>query len=224
MLTPNFITFTGADEDLTHAGLVEMGALARAYPIEWAILYSRERAGTPRYPGWRIFDALIGATEPESVAIHLCDSAAHQFLDGRVEGALGFMLAAANRVQVNVPEFSLDEETPAAADALAEKLNIDLIFQTRGAFPTTAKVGAFWLYDISAGRGISPESWPAQPVDGRAVGYAGGLNPDNVEAAVKAISAGAHDFWIDMETGVRDAGNRFDLARVRAVCEAVYGR
>lgn len=79
-------------------------------------------------------------------------------------------------------------------------------------------------HDIAGGRGRIPASWPANPPAGRRVGFAGGLNPDNVAQHVEAI-AGSRDltYWIDMESGVRDDDNRFSLDKCQAVCEAVYG-
>ncbi len=56
------------------------------------------------------------------------------------------------------------------------------------------------------------------------VGYAGGLKPSNIAQQLPLIAAAAGDgpYWIDMESGVRDADDRFDLGKCRAVCEAVY--
>jgi phosphoribosylanthranilate isomerase len=75
------------------------------------------------------------------------------------------------------------------------------------------------LFDESAGRGISPDSWDA-PLPGHFCGYAGGMNPDNVEANIKMIEkvAAGHTTWIDMESGVR-TNDRFDLGKMRKVLE-----
>ena len=92
------------------------------------------------------------------------------------------------------------------------------IAQTREAFPKDTSVD--WLFDASGGRGIAPAVWPPHP--GRLVGYAGGINPDNVLAVLAAGVGAAGPYWIDMESGVR-TDDRFDLKKCLAVCEAVYG-
>lgn len=57
------------------------------------------------------------------------------------------------------------------------------------------------------------------------MGYAGGIGPDNVLEVLGDIllANGIMDrpTWIDMETGVRDEHDRFDLARVQRVLEQV---
>jgi phosphoribosylanthranilate isomerase len=75
------------------------------------------------------------------------------------------------------------------------------------------------LFDESAGRGISPESWD-KPLPGHVCGYAGGINPSNVQAHIDMIAkvAPGYTTWIDMETGVR-TDDAFDLAKVRRVLE-----
>lgn len=90
------------------------------------------------------------------------------------------------------------------------------------------------LFDRSGGKGELPSEWPkADYVDvtpgehGSGVeipiyhGYAGGLNPDNLESQLPLIAAAAGDapFWIDMESGVRAADGTFDLAKVRRCLE-----
>jgi phosphoribosylanthranilate isomerase len=59
---------------------------------------------------------------------------------------------------------------------------------------------------------------------GARMGYAGGIHPKNVLTVIERIEAFTPEpFWIDMETGVRDKDDRFDLARVREVLEKVKG-
>jgi phosphoribosylanthranilate isomerase len=71
------------------------------------------------------------------------------------------------------------------------------------------------LYDPSGGRGIGAGVWPDAPRGVRA-GYAGGINPGNVVSVLGHVAPlGAT--WIDMESGVRDEGDRLDLERVAEV-------
>ena len=71
-----------------------------------------------------------------------------------------------------------------------------------------------FLFDGSGGWGKTPESWRA--AQGRNCGYAGGLNPENLEAAT-----GDARVYLDLESGARDADNRFDLAKVERILEIV---
>lgn len=70
------------------------------------------------------------------------------------------------------------------------------------------------LFDASGGLGKLPESWP-QPW-APYCGYAGGLSPENAEEQIAAIRRKANfaRHWIDVETGVRDADDNFDLGKV----------
>ncbi|WP_454909583.1 hypothetical protein [Variovorax gossypii] len=47
MNTPQFTTFTGADDDTC---IDEMQALSRDYPVEFGILFSPTRQGSGKYP------------------------------------------------------------------------------------------------------------------------------------------------------------------------------
>jgi phosphoribosylanthranilate isomerase len=54
------------------------------------------------------------------------------------------------------------------------------------------------------------------------LGFAGGINPDNVIDKMDEItSLPVGRFWIDMESGVR-TDDRFDLDKVEDVCKKVY--
>ena len=95
------------------------------------------------------------------------------------------------------------------------------MLQTLTAFPLDARLD--WLYDTSFGTGKAPATWPELPAPGPFCGYSGGIRPENVVAVLDAIGARqAAQYWIDMESGVREDG-RFSLARCEAVCRAVYG-
>jgi phosphoribosylanthranilate isomerase len=66
------------------------------------------------------------------------------------------------------------------------------------------------IFDISGGRGISPENWPSS---NELCGYAGGLNPNNVSQEIVKISIVSKEAWIDAESGLR-TNNEFDLDKV----------
>ncbi|ATA53887.1 hypothetical protein CKY39_12160 [Variovorax boronicumulans] len=215
---PNFITFTGADEATDVAGMVELAAL---YPIEWGILFSPSRQGNePRYPSYSFIQRLTWCIPSLRLSAHLCGGHSDDLL-ANSETLVDPLLWRFERVQVNTSLRGIDTSRLAAwAEEIADKL--EPILQCRGAFPTEEDVQ--WIFDASGGRGIAPAAWPepGESVDALR-GYAGGLNPDNVATAVATIGAKDDNYWLDMETGVRDENDRFSLAKCRAVCEAVYG-
>lgn len=215
---PHFITFTGADE-WTDIG--RMQALADLYPIEWGILFSPKRQGIdPRYPPMTFVRKLIGSGTRARLAAHLCGDYTLRVIDGHsLPADLDEMLLYQfGRAQIN----GAPVHAAGKISVWAMCRQLRPVMQCADGWP--AEMDVDWLYDKSGGRGQVPASWPAHPPAGRRVGFAGGLDPDNVAQHVEAI-AGSRDmsYWIDMESGVRDDENRFSLDKCRAVCEAVYG-
>jgi phosphoribosylanthranilate isomerase len=93
------------------------------------------------------------------------------------------------------------------------------IAQTRGEFPQSDQ-RVDWLYDPSGGRGETPKAWPKHPGGRQLVGYAGGINPENVSAVVIAIDS-TGPYWLDMESGVR-TDERFSAEKCRRVCQELW--
>jgi hypothetical protein len=84
-----------------------------------------------------------------------------------------------------------------------------------------------FLHDRSGGRGAYRNETFDSPGALKFGGFAGGITPANVDATIKHILTlgDDFDFWVDAETGVRDANNRLDLGAVEeylAVCEPYY--
>lgn len=213
MNKPNFITFTGVD-DFTSVG--EMIALSKKYPIEWGVLFSPKLQGQGRYPS---LDFLADFTrEPRGLdlAAHVCGGYSAHLIECGRNGLEEVIKAHFGRVQVNTADASVD---PTAIRAWADELDVRAILQCRGEFPVDSNVS--WLFDTSGGRGTLPDAWPA-PLH-TLCGYAGGIGPDNVSDIVAIIGAQTDNYWIDMESSLRDERDRFDLKRCQAVCEAVYG-
>jgi hypothetical protein len=213
-MKPEFITFTGVDEQ---TDIKELRTLASQYPVEWGVLFSPSRQGHDwRYPAGRILEDLLWARELR-LAAHLCGGYSDMVMRGdnvrpRTPADLGFF----KRIQVNHAEPSVD-----LIAGLGQLIDSRCIAQSRSLeFPSETNVD--WLFDRSGGRGATPEAWPAHPGGDRLVGYAGGISPDNVADVVKAIGS-TGPYWIDMESGVR-TDNRFDLAKCRQVCEIVFGK
>lgn len=220
---PTFITFTGVDE-WTDTG--RMVALSTLYPIEWGILFSPKRQGTdPRYPPMAAVRKIIYAFRSWTVrhpllSAHLCGDHTMHVVDGHALpiNLDEMLLYYFGRAQINGAPVHAAQRI----STWAKCRNLVPVMQCAAGWPAATDVD--WLYDKSGGRGKVPASWPAHPPTGRRIGFAGGLDPDNVAQHVEAI-AGSCDltYWIDMESGVRDDDNRFSLDKCQAVCEAVYG-
>jgi phosphoribosylanthranilate isomerase len=76
------------------------------------------------------------------------------------------------------------------------------------------------LLDASGGQGIDTPVEVAPAFSALKVGYAGGINPDNVAEKLTYLLEHVEtgDFWIDMESGVR-TNDWFDLDKVYTVLE-----
>lgn len=208
------VTITGADDAVDPR---ELRKLSDAYPfVEWALLWSKKRAGGPRYPSEAGFKNACNTLYDKRLAAHLCGSYARLVME-RCDLEM-VMPPFAGRVQLNGYEPN--------PTALARFEHVQLwkrcafILQARSpdgffACARDARLcGASVLYDPSGGRGQAAP-WPAAP-PGVRFGYAGGINAENVVMALnEADDRGAS--WIDMESGVRDEQDRFDLERVREV-------
>lgn len=221
------VTITGADDN---ASIQEMVDLSSEFPfVEWAILVSKNREGSDRYPA-RAWCGELESSARELVysdrqglmriAMHVCGAWARQAFTGSLNwGELPAVRSIAQRVQVNgTPSSRLCSIFPAVEPWQ------QFIFQfPRGAeYVLAARAAGFNavpLLDESGGRGVSRSDWPAM-LPGVYCGRAGGIGPYNVASVIEAIQNTCSDpFWIDMEGGVRDSWDRLDMAKVRRVLE-----
>ena len=210
---PLFVTFTGIDQD---TNLNEVAELDAEYPgmIEWAVLLSKQRAGTFRYPRPYVAQQLLERVN--KVALHLCGEYAREVVNhDRFHLDLGVLPYRASRIQINMPNSNFCSKNTS--------VNSRLVLQCRlFEFPINHNVD--WLYDCSGGEGITPEAWPPSKASDPFHGYAGGIRPDNVEQVLQCLYAGNQPgsfFWIDMESGIRDENNAFSIAKCRRVMQLV---
>ena len=224
------LTFTGVDE---HTDLDALAALWRQYPlVEIAVLAGTHTTNgpasartdpNPRFPSRTTISAFMGLAKGlgRQSAIHLCGCYSREVNGGSFQNAR-VLTQGFSRVQVNARE--KDYEMMSIQE-FADKLGDDyeIIIQTRET-PTRVfehpKISR--LFDKSGGRGIANFlEWSPPPDESGHMGYAGGINPDNVEQALERATAMATRTWLDMESGVR-TDNRFDLAKVKRVCATVW--
>lgn len=219
------VTLTGADDAVDPAALLE---LSWAFPIvEWGILFAGSRAGSPRYPtsAWRerLCRMAADATNPPKLSAHLCGPLAK---DPRP--------ALTPLERVHFERIQLNGFTVEQAPTLDFGHRVEVILQARSE-DTLQGVASFAtarpterlsvLFDPSGGRGVQAFKWPMPPLGVR-IGYAGGIGPDNVLDVLGEIALATGGLtdelpWVDMESGVRDEANRFDLGKVRRVLEQV---
>jgi hypothetical protein len=222
------VTFTGADDSVDP---LELLLISRTCPfVEWGILFSPSKIGTPRFPSKKWLDDLadVASSGELSLSAHLCgryqrDALAANWSWHRFIGTAAYYF---ERVQVNC---GADPE-PAIGPMLREwpttqRVILQCSSKNQDWIEGAAADGHRFdvLFDSSGGRGELPPGWP-YAFDRVFCGYAGGLSPVNVADELTSIQYAAHgrSFWIDMEGRVRsDDGARFDLDKVRAVIESV---
>ncbi len=228
------VTITGADDAVDPSDLLR---LSEEFPfVEWGILQSPKRLGTPRYPsdgwvaGWH--RAVKNASVRVQWAFHLCGGAARS----TVLGGEGWLHPTPQRAQINgyVPGGCAARGVSGLV-ALSDAFGVEFILQCRHvgdiqaiAHDSQQIPRASVLFDASGGCGKSPATWPRRPF-GTRFGWAGGIGPDNVDDVISELHCAdmsvMHDShaWIDMESGVR-TDDRLDLVKVRRVLECVARR
>lgn len=213
MQKPNWITFTGVD---AYTDLYRLIAISDKYKgfVEWGVLFSENQVkkGNLRYPPRLLTEALRPLTYL-NMAAHLCGKYATEANKGIVPDC-DFTALNFRRVQVNHNNPDI-----AKLNDFSREVHKQVIAQSRDPEGFAMGGDVQWLFDQSGGRGERPEKLPKNmaPV---MCGYAGGINPDNVLDVISDIEAEL--YWIDMETGVRNEHDLFDLDKCEAVLKAVY--
>lgn len=231
------ITFTGIDDG---TDIQELRAIQEQYPIaEFGVLASYHwfENGNRYLEPRRLNDLQWRGL---NLSLHVCGEAAHNAAMGRyisdtyhlVWGQLGLF----QRIQLNVAN---RRDNPATVRSSQCK---EIIIQQRCATEVELFLNSMRadhnavfsvLLDASGGQGIDTPIEVLSNVSDNGtskfkVGYAGGINPDNVSDKLTFLMENEQvgDFWIDMESGVR-TDDWFDLNKVRKVleiCEPIIHR
>lgn len=218
------VTLTGAD-DSTSIG--EILKISNEYPFaEFAILWSKERQGTPRYPSREWISKLIEANTSGiiNLALHICGAPNIEEAFSS-SGEFPELLSGFKRVQLNFKYANHGLERLAAFIESAKcKVIIQDNFSNRGLYKFLHWSNCQILVDSSGGRGVLPSSWPIPFF--HTTGYAGGLGPDNILEELEKIPPTTETpcslIWVDMESKLRDEANAFDLNKCKDVLEKVY--
>lgn len=215
----SYITLTGADNSTTHDDLWRVADQYRFGLVEWGVLYSASNQGEGRYPSFDWIELLsdrLGnpSARTPAFALHVCGGkAVSDFLAGT--GHVCEVARNFKRVQVNFrhESFALDQVERAIRRNLGKQVITQHNHVNAGLWKLLAgHRNHAVLFDASGGRGVAPEYWPT-PLDGVGCGYAGGLGPDNLSGELPRIhgAASGKEYWIDMESKVRNASDQFDL-------------
>lgn len=220
------ITFTGID---ARTDLQELQAIQQQYPIaEFGVLTSYHwNENGNRYPNPQFLCNLWG--QRLNLALHVCGAAAHDAAHGYWDAInihLMHCLGLFNRVQLNVANRT---DNPYCLASTSDRRDQEVIIQQKGIHDIKFFQRSKWvgnvsvLLDASGGQGIDTpiEVLPNLLHGGISafkVGYAGGINPDNVADKLSFLMENRKvgDFWIDMESGVR-TDDWFDTDKVRRV-------
>jgi len=222
-------TLTGVDETTP---LVELVAVSDLYPfVEWGFLYSQEREGSRgRFPSVARLRRALGELPPMvRVALHISSADVVRLLDGEpvVTELFEQTRTRGGRVQLNFDASEAKIELARLRAFIVDRPDVTFItpHNDSNAPVTEALADApnrAILFDVSLGRGLMPDVWPAALASVRC-GYAGGLGPEKLAQVLPGIyaAAGESDFWIDMEGRLRDPHDRFDTHAARNCLDIV---
>ena len=225
------LTITGADDKVRPEFLYGVSACApEEVSVEWGILASESKAGSPRYPSMEWILRLLEILDNQNgmtAALHICGNWMREILLGNMPLDLDF--SRFRRIQFNFKDtipYNSEKfinlwETYFSYNALIFQVNMrgNLVYQAlvdKGERPQSC------LFDCSGGTGkLSP--W-RKVVEG-SPGYAGGLTPDNLEEQLYKIERlygeEPSTIWIDIESGVRNERNELDCDKVFKAIEIV---
>ena len=219
------ITFTGID---WKTDISELYEIQKQYPyVEWGVLVSKNwKTNGNRYFNPNFLDSL---DETLNLSAHLCGSVASEAVNGNLKPFIdwadgyGYIF---RRCQLNVSTNKNNPEKFEYKGDIADYFE-EVILQQKGANGCELFMNSDMskyvsvLLDASGGNGIDTDiellNVPAK------IGYAGGINPDNVADKLSYIVKNCKTpYWIDMESGVR-TNDWFDLDKVKKILEICDG-
>lgn len=234
------VTVTGIDDSVSLQWVDEMCARF-GDSIEFGVLLSRSRKGTPRYPSPNWLCAFVerfhGSDRVGQFSAHLCGSMSDKTTDywrssGTFQSSDYFggppLSSVFDRMQLNgFPESKQSaSEINSLAGSLRDTTDIILPIPNRQTLDRAKHQflpNVHFLHDRSRGRGIAPTKWPEAELDGY-VGFAGGIDDKNISGVIEALAGrpDEREFWLDLESGARDpVSDQLDRDRVERICNIV---
>lgn len=223
----NKLAIAGADDKVDQSQLV---ALSAEFPfIEWSVLLSVNKAGQQRYPSpeW----TMKLAEKDLSLSAHFCGWWARQVLEEKNYLLIKNFPEQFKRVQLNYNfKHSGGYNLHSLVEFMASYPERSIIFQlNKSNTPVLRQLvqdekltpNIHFLYDASGGYGKVIERIEGT-IDNQYTGYAGGLNPENIEQICQMITDDTEqvETYVDLESGVR-TDNEFDLVKVRDIAQKV---
>lgn len=227
----SMISFVGIDEQTDISDLISLSAQSKVY-LEFGILYSNSRMGKDtRYPSINFIRNFIEKVNKDldnnlfDISIHLCGGSVQEFLDGKLD----HLVRGFNRIQLN---FSMKDYND---DVLIEQLLKlkyvpTIILQHNKSkkkfiekflpHKDDMNVAVDILFDSSGGFGRVLEN-PLMPLPYTFCGYAGGINPKNIQDILNKIDQVVKPgdyFYIDLESGVRE-NNQFSIEKCKQIIQ-----
>jgi len=219
------VTISGADDNV---GLWEMVEISRRFPfVEWGILIS-PKYERPRYPSLNHIKMLTEHFDGKK-SLHLCGDFARNFATKR-DAFDSDIINGFDRVQINLSK----EVTVIDANVLAYNISQcevnEFMFQMKpdsefllNLIRSRLSQGKHLIpfIDISGGTGAEGV-WKPEFYWNGWYGFAGGIGPDNIKQVLEETKDIKQDFWIDMESKVRDENNNLNLDAVKnvlSICE-----
>lgn len=220
------VTITGADDKILYTDLLN---LQEDFPfVEWGILFSGSKEGTPRYPSKDHREKHF--TGALNLSAHFCGWWSRQVLEERNFQLISDLPPQYKRVQLNYSFLNAGDDRNLRAlniyltqhedrRIILQYNHNNMHFIDEWMRKNNLSSRFHFLYDASGGRGKQiTRILPA--IGGHYTGHAGGIDVDNVDSVCCEIGRqeSKEDVWIDLESGAR-TNNNFDLEKVRSVLQ-----
>lgn len=219
-----FCSFIGVDQYTSPHTLRYLDYIT-SVPLEFGVLYSISRAGiSNRYPSLDVIND-FKKQKHGNTAIHLCGSVVHDFLDGA--DYTKRLCDGFNRVQLNFDTNTYQPlhliEMLRARQSEGRKMIIQYHDRNASLINNYDLSGIDILFDNSGGLGNELKD-PMAAFPSNLCGYAGGINGKNVKNVLARINAVNINtaYYIDMESGLRDSFDKFNIDRCLDVLEALH--
>lgn len=234
------ITFTGLDETTRLEQLPEICENFPQFEIEWGVLFSLDNTANRYVHSEDFLKGVVYLRDFVGLkfAAHLCGKVARDFVSQPLKATPIGLTRAYQRLQLNI---NFERNPLESLKQLSENLKwferqqYRIILQYNNANSGTVarliEQSPYFdvLFDQSGGRGKELDVVRAKNEmfnlvrngDTSQIAYAGGINPDNVLHIVTQLEQlhQGRDYGIDMESGVRDDHDFFDLNKVVHVLE-----
>lgn len=207
------------------------------FELEFGLLYSHTKKDD-RYVSKQFIENTIKNNQEITWSIHLCGESVFDFLDKKMKFDIGDTNKII-RVQLNFNlNRALEIYSVGSIKKLAEILNekienickesdeefrfiIQYNKSKQELFKYLSPEFIDCLFDSSGGVGKIITSMP-KILPNFYCGYAGGISPDNVTTIITQITSANsvknYNYYIDMESGVRNACGEFDIEK----CKQIY--